>query len=182
MKRFLLSHHPSCEEFDKHTIKIGKFRFCIGCYVGYPTAIIGIFTLWFLHLSNIFVFNSINFLIISMILLSSFILSPINLTKIRTVKIIQKFLIGFGSAFLFWWIWSLQYTFLINLLIFFMVFGVLLMGLNAYHAYGFHKICKKCDFSLDWENCPGFKALFECLKKNNLKNIFKIPKKLKIYD
>ena len=31
----LLSHHPECEKFKNHTLKIGNLNFCIGCFIGY---------------------------------------------------------------------------------------------------------------------------------------------------
>ena len=111
-------------------------------------------------------------LLTSMIFLASFILSPLTLTKIKIIKIIQKFLIGLGSTFLFWWIWTLPNLFIINLLYFLGIFSLLLTILTGYHAYSFYSTCKKCKYSLDWKNCPGFKDFIEYLEKNNLPNIF----------
>lgn len=170
----ILSHHPECEQFKNHTIKIGKNRFCIGCFVGYPSAIIGILALYFLNFGAIL--SSNDFLIFGIFLLSSFILSPLNLTKAKLVKIVQKVLIGFGSAFLFWWIWTLSNVFIQNLFFFLGVFGFLLIILNAYHMYGMHKICKKCEYKLDWDDCPGFKTLNLYLKQNNLPKVFRSSK------
>ncbi|MFW9896622.1 MAG: hypothetical protein ACFFD7_12525, partial [Candidatus Thorarchaeota archaeon] len=62
----------------------------------------------------------------------------------------------------------------LNLILFFFIFSILLLIVNAYHAYSFYRTCKKCEFSLDWENCPGFRILFEYCSTNNLPNIFKI--------
>ena len=96
MKPFLLSHHPDCDKFAiNHTINVGKYRFCIGCFVGYPTAIIGILAFYFLNLVNLL--DSLFLLVIALILLATFFLSPLNLTKIKTIKIIQKFLINIYS-------------------------------------------------------------------------------------
>jgi len=176
MKDILLSHHPNCIQFENHTLNIGKkTRLCIGCFVGYPTAIIGILTIYFLNLVNFF--SSIFYFAMGMLLISFFILSPLNLTKIKIIKVIQKILIGIGSAFLFWWIWTLPNTFIVNLLYFFMVFGSLLALLNVYHIYGFYKRCKECEPPFDWENCSGFRDIYKCFKEHNLENIFKIPTK-----
>ncbi|TFG21494.1 MAG: hypothetical protein EU529_13425 [Promethearchaeota archaeon] len=177
MKPILLSHHPECEKFEKnHTINIGKYRFCIGCYVGYPSALIGIFVILFLNLVEIF--NSFCFLITSLVLISTFVLSPLNLTRIKAIKIIQKFLIGLGAAFLFWYIFTLQNPFFLNFFYFILVFGFLIILLNVYHGYSFHKICKKCEYSMDWNNCPGFKKINECLEKHNLNFTFSTPEKI----
>ncbi len=162
-KYLLLSHHPDCEKFGKnHTINFGKYKFCIGCFVGYPTAIISILLIHYLNLLDLF--SSIFLLIISFILISSIILSPVGLTKIKSIKIIQKFLIGLGSAFLFWYIWTMPNDFFINLIYFILVFGMLLLLLNMYHGYGLMKTCKKCEYSMDWNNCPGFEKISNCLK------------------
>lgn len=175
MKNLLLSHHPNCDTFDNHTINIGKnTRLCIGCFVGYPVAIFGIVIIYLLNLGEIF--NSTFFFTIGMMLLSFFILSPLNLTKIKAIKIIQKILIGIGSAFLFWWVWSTSNPFIINFMYFLMVFGLLLTLLNAYHVYGFYNTCKKCDTPFDWEDCPGFQDVSNCFKEHDLKNILKSPK------
>ncbi len=170
LKPILLSHHPSCKTFENHTFKIGKRKFCIGCFIGFPTAILGIIVIYYSKLVN--VLDSKVLLMASMIFLASFILSPLNLTKIKIIKIIQKFLIGLGSTFLFWWIWTLQNLFIINLLYFLVIFCLLLTILTGYHAYGFYATCKKCQYSLNWKICPGFKDFIEYLEKNNLPNIF----------
>lgn len=152
----MLSHHPDCARFKGHTIKIGKHRFCIGCFVGYPSAIIGIFALLTL---NLIMVSSETFFLIGFTLLFSFILSPFKLTKVKAVKIVQKILIGFGSSFLFWGVWTSPNSFLINLFFFFIVFGVLLALLNLYHFYSLFKTCKKCEFSFSWSECPRFEKI-----------------------
>lgn len=175
IKPILLSHHPDCESFGKnHTINIGKYRFCIGCFVGYPSAIIGILAIYFLNLFK--TFNLVFLFYISLILLSSFFLSPLNLTKIKTIKIFQKILLGLGSAFLFWYIWFLPNSFVVNFVYFILLFGILFLLLNVYHAYGFYKVCKKCKHSMNWNNCPGFKRINECFQNHNVDFAFKKPK------
>ena len=155
IKSFLFSHHPKCEKFKGHTFKIGNTQFCIGCFIGYPTAFIGILTIYLLEL--VITFRTEFLLITGMALLSSFILSPLHLTKIRNIKIIQKFFIGLGFAFLFWGIWTLPNSFNINLILFFIIFGIVYATIMSYHAYRFYKTCKKCEYSLNWEKCPGFR-------------------------
>ena len=163
-KYLLLSHHPDCEKFgENHTINFGKYKFCIGCFIGYPTTIIGILIINYLNLLD--VFDSFFFLALAMIFISSIILSPLGLTKMKLIKIIQKFLIGIGSAFLFWYLWSLPNSFIINFIYFSFIFGMLLMLLNMYHGYGLYKTCKECEYSMDWNTCPGFKQINDCLKE-----------------
>ncbi|MHA1491562.1 MAG: hypothetical protein ACTSRI_18145 [Promethearchaeota archaeon] len=109
----------------------------------------------------------------------SFFLSPLNLTKIKIIKIIQKFLFNLGAAFLFWWLWSLPNPFIINFIFFFFLFGSFLSIINAYHGYGMYRICKKCEYSLEWDKCPGFVKYNEYIEKNNLPNLFKYQNKEK---
>jgi len=159
LKPLILSHHPDCDKFKNHTFKIRKSKLCIGCFVGYPTAILGILIIWVSNLLNLFV--SVHFLSIGISLLSSFILSPLKLTKIKSIKIIQKLLIGIGAAFMFWGVWSLPNPFAFNFLLFFFTFGILIIILNGYHVYGLYRICKKCEYSFDWDACPGFKPIYK---------------------
>lgn len=172
LKPILLSHHPSCESFSEHVFNLGKYKLCIGCFIGYPIAILGVIILYFINL--IVMLNPTLLFLCGVILMASFLLSPLKLTRKRIIKIIQKILFNLGGAFIFWWIFTLPNPFIINFILFFFIFGILLSLVNAYHAYSFYKTCKKCEFSFDWENCPGFKALFEYCEINNLPNLFKI--------
>ncbi|MFX1573336.1 MAG: hypothetical protein ACFFB0_11355 [Promethearchaeota archaeon] len=175
LKPIILSHHPNCKEFKEHTFKIGKYRFCIGCFIGYPVAIMGVLLIFFLNLIS--VMGSTLLFTTGIILMSTFLLSPLKFTRIKVIKIVQKILFNLGGAFLFWWIFTLPNHFFINFLLFFLIFGIALALVNAYHAFSLYRTCKKCEFSLDWENCPGFKLLFEYCKANNLPNLFDLSKK-----
>ena len=158
----LISHHPECEEFKNHTLKIGPLRFCIGCFIGYPTAIISIIILNLLEIQ--FLFDSITHLSIGLFSFSFFILSPLNLTKQKRIKIMQKFCIGIGSSFLFWWVWTLSSNMIVNLIIFIIVFGTIIVILNGYHAYSFLKICRACKYKSDWRICPGFRKVYSDIR------------------
>jgi hypothetical protein len=157
IKSFLIRHHPKCEKFNGHTIKIGRNDFCIGCFIGYPTAFLGILIIYLLSL--VITFRSGFLLLVSTFLLSSFILSLLHLTNKKNIKIIQKFFIGLGFAFLFWGIWTLPNSFILNLFLFVIIFGILYSLIMSYHAYSFYITCKKCEYSRNWEECPGFKDL-----------------------
>ena len=157
-KLLLLSHHPECDKFKNHTIRIGSVRLCIGCFIGYPTSLTGIF---FLYISKIYMlFNSTTYFLFGITFLSFFILSPLNLAKKKVIKIIQKFCIGLGSVFLFWWIWTLSTNPIVNLLNFMIIFGLIIGILNGYHAYSLLKTCKKCIYASNWKKCPGFHTIY----------------------
>lgn len=166
----ILSHHPECDKFKGHTINIGKIHLCIGCYIGYPSAIIGIFLIDALNLNQIIPHPYL--LIIGIILLSTFALSLLNLTNIKIVKIIQKIAIGFGSSFIFWWIWGQNTSTQEKIFTIFIVFGLILTVLNLYHVYGFVKKCYKCSTPFLWGECGGFETITRRLEKYNLYNYF----------
>lgn len=171
LKPIILSHHPNCGKFENHVIKIGKYRLCIGCFIGYPTAFITISIINLLHLQEML--SSQLFVALGIILLSFFIISLVNLTKIKWVKILQKFLIGIGAGFLFWGLWKLPNSSIINFTLLYITFSVILGVLNGYHAYGFYRMCKKCEYSLNWRACPGFKNIYDEIEKESLKSKIK---------
>lgn len=166
----LFSHHPNCSQFNGHTIKIKNIRLCIGCFVGYPTALISIVLIGFFNLHKLFP-QEILFLF-GISFLSTFILSILNLTRNKIIKIFQKFLVGLGSAMIFWWIMTLPNPEILNLIISFMTLIILVVLLNIYHTYGSYKMCKKCDTPFAWSSCEGFELIREKLYKYDLNNIF----------
>lgn len=165
---FFLSHHPECENFKGHTIKCGKIKLCIGCFIGYPTAIIALLLLRIFDKNELF--NSDFFFFLSVIFLGTFFLSPLNLTKNKTIKIIQKFLIGLGAALLFNWIMERSYPKSVNVITAFITFYVIIIVLNIYHAYGILGSCYKCETPFNWGLCSGFCTIRERMKKNELGN------------
>jgi len=165
---FFFSHHPECEYFKGHTINFGKVRLCIGCFIGYPTAIITIFLLGIFDRNNFF--NSDFFFFLSLGFLGTFFLSFLKLTKLTVIKIIQKFIIGLGSALLFNWLMGLPYSRSTNLRIGFVVFYGILVILNFYHAYGILNSCYKCETPFNWGICSGFCNIRERIKSHDLEN------------
>ncbi len=162
----LLSHHPECEKFKEHTFKIKNYKVCIGCSVGYLTAIITLIIINFLNLIKII--DSQYFLILGLIFLGTFILGPLHIINSKKVKTLQKILIGIGTIFIISWIGTLPNSPKINLILIFIVICIVLWVLNVYHGYGFFNTCKKCDTPMDFENCPGFERIRNSLKKYNL--------------
>jgi len=166
---YFLRHHPECVNFKGHTIKLRKHEFCIGCFIGYPTSFI---TILILGVFELYKSISSNFLITSGILfMLTFFLSFTRVTTIKIIKIIQKIFIGFGSALIFWGIFSLNFSVFTNSIIFLLVFSTLLTVLNIYHAYGLYNECKKCESQFKWGHCSGFEAIRNNLRKYNLPNL-----------
>ncbi len=167
---FLLAHHPDCKEFEGHTIKAGKYKLCIGCFIGYPVAVIGIFLIDIFNLNRNL--SNETLLIIGLLFLASFALSPLDLTKNKRVKIIQKVIIGLGASFLFWYIKNLPITLIEQIFWAMWVFGFLISLLNVYHIYTFFSKCKKCEEYFNWEKCDGFKTVRNNFKKYSLESLF----------
>jgi len=163
-----LSHHPECNKFEGHTIKCRGKEFCIGCFIGYPTAVLALPILIFFRINELI--PSQYLFLISILFIATIILSPLNLTKNKTIKIVQKFLIGVGAALLFTWIMGLPQSRSSNLITAFIVMNILIVILNVYHAYGFLHTCYKCETPFDWGKCSGFCTIRERMERNNLNN------------
>lgn len=92
----LLSHHPSCSRYQDHTLNISKLRLCIGCFIGYPSALLSII------IGNYLIYPSVSqkiwLLLIGIFMFLFQFLSLTKLTEIKIIKIIQKFLIGWGAG------------------------------------------------------------------------------------
>ena len=165
---FFISHHPECLYFKGHTIGSKKVKLCIGCFVGYPAAIISIFIINIIQLHEIISLGFIFFL--SMILMSTFTLSLLNLTKNKIIKIIQKGFIGVGASFLIYWIMFLPNAPRINFIISFITLNLLITIFNLYHVYGIIRICYKCEYSFNWGICPGFISIRSRMERYKLPN------------
>jgi len=167
----LLSHHPECEKFKDHTINIGKTKLCIGCFVGYPSAFIGIFILFLTNLA--FIISSQFLIIIGTFMMSVFFLSPLRLITNKKQKIFQKIIIGFGGAFLFWGIINLPNPPYIRIILTFCILVGILSILNFYHGYNFLKKCYRCNLPFNWGRCSGFTSIQNNLEKKGLNNILR---------
>ena len=92
----LFSHHPACSQFQDHTLNFSKIQLCIGCFIGYPSALLSII------LGSYFIYplisQKIYILLFGISLFSFQFLSLTKITEIKPIKIIQKFLIGFGAG------------------------------------------------------------------------------------
>ncbi len=155
-KPYFLSHHPNCEKYEEHIVKIREKKLCIGCFIGYPAAIFGIgisFPLVFFELINVWIFFSIGIVFSCAVLLSL-----TNFTKKRGRKILQKLLIGMGSGFLITSIWELLgIAWYFRLLIIWVAIILLNIPISLMHYKTHHRICQNCEWKNDWKKCPGFR-------------------------
>lgn len=164
----LLSHHPECEEFKDHTLNFKKVKLYIGCFVGYPSTIIGIQVILFFNIN--FIISSQILIIIGILLMSIILLSPLKQIKKKKQKIVQKIIIGIGGAFLFCGIRRLPNPPNIRFLLLYFTFGGIISVLNLYHAYGFFSHCYQCTVPFNWGKCSGFSSIQNNLEKYDLNN------------
>ena len=145
MKPMIFSHHPTCDRFQNHTINIGKVRFCIGCFVGYPSGIISFLLFYFLF--SFQESHALWYFLIGVLLFSMVFLSLTSLTEIRWVKILQKLAIGTGNGVLL--ASTLHYLdkfepWMRLLILWLMVIG-LMIPIGFLHYRSMTHTCKDCD-------------------------------------
>jgi len=165
-----LSHHPQCEKFKNHTISLYNTKLCIGCFIGYPSAVVswGLIRLFRLYE----IIPSDLFLLFGFLFLGMFILGPIKLIRSKRSKIIQKALNGTGGVLILFWIASLPNPFETNVFLMYSTGWTLLIIFNAYHVLGNIRICFRCETPFDWNNCGGFDMVKNKMIKYNIDNIF----------
>ncbi len=157
-KPYLLSHHPDCEKYDEHVLKIRDKKLCIGCFIGYPAAILGIgisFPLMFYDIISKWIFLSIG------ILLSfATLLSLTRFPRKRVRKIIQKLLIGLGSGFILSAVWFMMgFAWYFKILVIWGTIIILNIPISLMHYKTHQKSCQDCEWKNDWEKCPGFQSV-----------------------
>lgn len=161
----LLSHHPECVNFSEHTLNYGKYRFCIGCFIGYPTIFFTFLLVSILDLRfNIPIQHFFQF---GLIFLLICVFSSLKLTKNKGIKILQKILIGIGLALIIIWFSKLSYLKSSQLLTTIIITFQIVILLNLYHVYGFIKTCYKCESYDNWGKCQGFERFKNILEKKS---------------
>ena len=157
------SHHPPCNIFISHYLIINKYKLCIGCYVGYISSIIGII-IGFL-LKYFFAFVDIFFLKFGFLFYLSQLISLHRVSEKKKVKIFQKFLIGFGSGWLIFFMFQIiLFHYIFKMFIIFMLINVLLFPVKLMHTKKTQKICNNCRWHNNDKICP---EAFRILPKDN---------------
>jgi hypothetical protein len=154
-KYFIFAHHPKCEKFNKDIFRIGSTEFCIGCFIGYPSALIGIFFGYFAFISP--KINPIIIIVGSFLMMSTILLSFIPLTEKKEIKMIQKFFVGFGGGIFTCSVYFIipggQTTKIIGTI--FIIF-LLNFPISVLHYRNMNKKCDNCEYKPGWNQCPGF--------------------------
>ena len=152
---FMLSHHPVCEPYKNHTFTLFGKRLCIGCFIGYPSAITAVTVATILLQKNDSYSKAVFFSGIIGILFT--LLSFTSLTSHKPLKIIQKAAVGGGSGLLLTYIFYYPgfpvYIRLLNTV--FLAFS-LFMAMNIMHIRTHRKICEQCPYEPGFGKCPGY--------------------------
>lgn len=149
----LLSHHPNCVHFKHHTLNIGKIRLCIGCFIGYPTAILSFvgFTLFFFKSHPV----QLWLLLLGIMAFLPIFLSFTEWTEIKLIKIGQKFLVGFGSGLILAYFFSLlsPTQFWQKIALFYGISLVLMIPIGLLHYRTMTNACANCVDKWDPDLC-----------------------------
>ncbi|MFX0073572.1 MAG: hypothetical protein ACFFAO_21045 [Candidatus Hermodarchaeota archaeon] len=166
LKPILLSHHPNCENFDKHVYHLGKYRLCIGCFTFYPMILITIiFTLLFIELNW---YTSFLLYFISFIFFSPIILNILGLTKYKVLKIFSKVSTGIGVGLYIVSVLFLPVFFIFKILALIPINGFI--GIISYiRTKHIVKECQLCKYKGDWNTCPAMKPITEKLYAHGFK-------------
>ncbi len=149
----ILSHHPPCETYKNHTINIGKLKLCIGCTIGYSSAILSIILIKILYDRNSF--NLIPILILGIIFSLAQLLSLSSITEVKSIKIIQKFLIGTGSGFIIIFLYlTINLPEIFKLIVIFICISILVIPIGLLHYRTSSKTCENCEIKKIPGKCP----------------------------
>jgi hypothetical protein len=154
-RMMLISHHPVCDHYIDHTIKIKGHNFCIGCYVGYPSGVLGWIFVYFVIIYELL--HPWVLLGMELGLMMGFTLSLTKLTKNKKIKILQKFIVGFGAGM---FIGHFYITYpgndIARVLLTLMGISVLNTPMLLLHVRNHNKICDLCQYEPGWGRCPGY--------------------------
>lgn len=157
-KHVLLSHHPSCHEFDDHVLVVGKekkTRLCIGCLAGYPP--------FFFFLSIVIAVkamaNHVNtglLLLPGLLLAAPAVLHVFGLVRSRRAKVFTRALVGTGLGLAGGAILTLDGpSLLFNIILFIFIYYACNMGFSMYRMVRMQQACTRCHWKGDWRECPG---------------------------
>jgi len=153
MKPLMLSHHPICEYYDEHTFRLFGRDFCIGCFIGYPSAIITLLIGYFTGLFS--QFNGTELFTIGIIFCCSYFLSIFGFTERKKIKITSKILIGMGSAFVIASIMTINTEIWLRLLIVLIFSQSIMSVMGIKRQKEMKRICNTCEYQNNRNICPG---------------------------
>jgi len=160
--QLFFSHHPFCETFDNHVFKIGKLRFCKGCFLSYPIAytIPIIYFIWkaarsFLLFTPLWISNLWWFTIYTAIF--TFITRYLG-RRSMFANDLSKFIRGALAGFLF--IIIISEIWYLKIIAAVALFGGMLY-LSLKRGKEMQHTCNQCEYGGDFNNCPGWRDISE---------------------
>lgn len=155
------SHHPLCDQYKDHTIRLFNKDLCMGCFVGFPS---GYVMLFLGSITGLFkIFNTMQLWYIGLVLLSFYFFNIFGIIKSKLMRIFIKILLGFGAAFMIAAVFSYQYPLNMKIMLTFLLIGALLAGINIIRFIKMKRKCKRCEYKGDLKHCPGLSKIIEQL-------------------
>jgi hypothetical protein len=164
IKPMALSHHPVCGHFDDHVFILGNKKLCLGCFIGYPIALITLILIFILR--SVFIITPEFLYTVGFYLCCSYLLSIIKLTKFKPIKIFSKALIGVGTGFIITSFLISTGPLWLRILFIVIFFQITTTIVNIKRSYDIHKTCQQCEFKEDWDECPGMKDTIDFFRKS----------------
>jgi hypothetical protein len=155
---FALAHHPQCEQFANHSLKLGDRRFCIGCFVGYPVFILSIFMLWISSLYFGFSLGLVESILVGVAFESAtlFVKAAHSGESVHA-KMAVKGSQGIGLAFVFYPFLVLKAPLVFKFYVLFIIWSTFNLIMGAVRLYETGKTCEACQYKSGWSKCPGFR-------------------------
>ncbi|MDF1538308.1 MAG: hypothetical protein P1Q69_05350 [Candidatus Thorarchaeota archaeon] len=156
-----LSHHPSCSEYEHHTVDIRGRRFCIGCFFNtafFFLASLVLFALWLFDQSLLnrswLLYGGTGGVVLYLVV------SLLHLSESTRKKIATKFLLGSSFSAIFILVvtagGSIEFMIQEKYILVFALYLVVFTFLLVKRAHEFLKICEPCEYKMRWSRCPGF--------------------------
>jgi hypothetical protein len=144
--RLFISHHPVCENFQGHTIMIGKYHVCRGCFFGY----LGCF---FMLIYNLFfpnMFSYLNYILLMIVFFLFHFIKFFNRIYSSLTKIFLGMTLGCGILAI------IKAPILFYGIIFLYLFTNIALAYIALRYIRLSKICYSCKEYNNIPHCSGF--------------------------
>ena len=148
----LLAHHPLCTSFRDDILRLGKWKFCLGCAVAYPVALATLVSaLWLEHGDWSWQELAMAGILLGLVQLAS----PLGLTRWRPFKLVTKVALGLGLGLATLAVLELPLPFGVRILLLILCIQLtsLLAALRFRTIQG---ICDSCPYRAQWHCCPGY--------------------------
>lgn len=164
-KPILLSHHPECDHYAEHTLRVRGARLCIGCFVSFPTAVGAFFLFYYAGLFALL--DTRGHFLVGLAFTAVHLLSFTRYLKKRRGKVLKAFLVGIGMAFLVASVWFSTLPPGLKPVVVLVLWQVYFVVLNLLRGWQMVKECRHCEWAADWDRCPGMRRLMAGLRAAN---------------